>query len=102
MAQETLNRIRQTELEAKKIVQDAQTTGAELLGKAQEDALKYREELIAKYRAQAQAALKNTEKDLEPSLEKASVRAKAVIEQFSRTLDSKKEAAIALVIDSLI
>ena len=73
-----------------------------MIAQAKADAQQYRDELIAKYRADAKVALENTEAGLDSALEKAETRAEAVIGQLSQTMDSRKDSAIQMVINSLI
>ena len=53
MAQETLNRIRETELKAKQQVESAKTSADEMLEKARKEVSSYKEELLASARADA-------------------------------------------------
>ena len=102
MAQETLNRIREAELGAKEAVKEAQAGGAEILVNARTEVQQYKEELLAKSKADARAALEKAESGLDSALESANARAQAVVSQFTQNLQSKKEAAIQVVIDHII
>ena len=102
MAQETLNRIQEAEMNARNLVQDARSSGAALLADAREKAQKYKEELVAKARADAADAVAKVQEGLEPALEDAGRRAEAVIGQMQRSVSGRKDAAVKLVIDSII
>ena len=102
MAQETLNRIKEAELEAKQLVKDAQTSGTEIIAAAKEEVLSYKEELISKARKEAKAQLEKAESGMQQALDAAQKRAETVIGQFSADLDKKKDQAVKKVIDYII
>ncbi|MBQ9029953.1 MAG: hypothetical protein IJ106_16390 [Parasporobacterium sp.] len=102
MAQDTLNRIREAELKAKQLVKDAQTSGAEMIAGAREEARNYKEDLIGRSRAAAKQELEQAEAGLDKALADAETRAQAVISQFSQKLETKKEEAVQTVIDHII
>ena len=102
MAQDTLNRIKEAELKAKQLVQDAQASGTEIVAAAKEEVLSYKEELIGKARTEAKTQLEKAESGMQQALDAAQTRAEAVIGQFSADLDKKKDQAVKKVIDFII
>ena len=102
MAQETLNRIRETELQAKQQVQDAKASADSMLEQARKDVARYKEEVLSGARADAKKALEEVQAGTQKALDAAQLRAQTVIEQFSKNLDSKEQQAVQLVIDHII
>ena len=102
MAQDTLNRIRETELQAKETVKEAQTSKAGIIAKAREEARIYKEDLISKARSDAKKQLEQAESGMQKAMEEAQTRAEHVIGQFTRDLDTKKDKAVKMVIDYII
>lgn len=102
MAQETLNRIKETELKAKQIIQDAAEQGNVLLEEARGQAQQYKEDLIRKSREHAASALTEAQSGMDKALEAAQARADAVVSQFGQTLHSKKDAAVKMVVEYII
>ena len=99
MAQETLNRIKETELTARQAVDDAKDQADAIIKEAKEKARKYEEDLLEKYRSDARAKLKQVESGMDKALETANERAQAVIFQLEKSFEDKKEAAVKMVID---
>ena len=102
MAQDTLNRIREAELEAKQMVKDAQSSKTDIMAEANKEVLKYKEELISKARQDAKVKLEKAESGMQQALDAAQKRAGTVIEQFSANLDDKKDKAVKMVIDYIV
>ena len=99
MAQETLNRIKETEVLARQAVKDAQDQADTLISDAKDKALKYKEELLAKYRKDAAQKLEEAQSGRDEVLGSAQERAQAVVSQLENSLKDKKDAAVQMVID---
>lgn len=98
MAQETLNKIKEAEIQAAAIIKDAGDSGAELVAKAKEAVKQYRESRLSAGRKNAADELKKAQEGLGKALDGADARAEAVTKQFEKNLASKKEAAVQMVI----
>ena len=99
MAQETLNRIKETELLARQAVKEAKDQAEAVMADARDKAAGYRDDLLAKCRADAALRLENARSGMDKSLEAAQERAQAVIAQMDRSLEKKKDKAVQMVID---
>ena len=102
MAQETLNKIKDAELQARQMVKDAQSTGAQILEQAKSEARQYRETLLTRSRTDAARRLQEAESGLDAALESADMRAETVTTQLAKNLTGKKAAAVQMVIASII
>ena len=102
MAQETLNRIRETELAAKQQVLDAKASAEDMLEQARQEVTQYKEELLSGARADAKRALEEVQAGTQKALDAAQVRAGTVVEQFSKNLEDREDQAVRMVIDHMI
>lgn len=102
MAQETLDRIKESELAARQRIKDAQDEGAGIISAAREKARQYRDSVVGDARSTAKLTLDRAKEALEPSLETARDRADAVVSQMQKNFNRKRSEAVKMVIEHIL
>ena len=102
MAQETLDRIRESELAARQKIKEAQDESARIISAAREEAERYWDSAVRDTRTAAQQTLDRAREALEPSLEAAQGRAVAMVGQLQKNFDQKKSDAVQMVIEQIL
>ena len=102
MAQETLDKIKESELAARQRIKEAQDESAGIISAAREEARQYRENVVSDARSTAKQTLERTKEALEPSLEAARDRADAVVSQMQKNFDRNKSDAVEMVIEHIL
>lgn len=102
MPQETIRNIKNAELKAQQVLREAEAEKTALLKSAREKSAAYKTELTGRANEHAKAAVAAVEATRADALEKAEVRAEAVIAGFKKDITEKREAAIEAVIAEIV
>lgn len=102
MAQETLDRIKQSELAAKQRIKEAQDESAAIISAAREEAGQYRDNVVSDAKSTAKLTLERAKEALEPSLEAAGDRVNAVVSQMQKNFDRNKSDAVKMIIEHIL
>lgn len=102
MAQEMIQTIRQTELEAGESVRAAQIEADNLLKEARKKAERIKNEMIQEVWEKQKKVLAEAEKINESALEKSISNAQAEISRIRETVQQNRAEAIRLVMDQIV
>lgn len=101
MAKQTIQSIEEAEAKAGEIIKKAEAEKTGIINQAKAESAAYAQDLIAGANKAAAKALAEVEGRKDAELEKAQVRAEAVIAQHQEASDARKKEAVDLVISEI-